>query len=78
MKNPFIRENNTGTLIAAAVGVVAAAGAGIWFYLRERRLAALEADRHEHALDYLGAKHPKKKLRTDVSDLGDIVHHAQL
>jgi hypothetical protein len=78
MKNPFIKDDNTLSWIAAGVGSVVAAGAGVWYYLRSRRLAAEEAYRHEHAQDYLQEKHPMmKKHKTDVSELGDLVHHAQ-
>ena len=81
MKNLLIREDKTALWISAAVTGVVAAGAGIWFYLHGKRAAAaeLEAYQHEHAQDYLEVKHPhKKKHKTDVHDLKDIVHHQQL
>jgi hypothetical protein len=78
MKNPFIKENNTGLWIAAAVGSAIAAAAGIWFYQRGKRAAELEAYRREHAQDYLeNKKHQMKKHKTDLHELGDLVHHDQ-
>jgi len=78
MKNPFKTDNNNGLLIAAAVTGALAAGAGIWFYIRGKRAAEVEAHRLEHAQDYLAGKQKKKKKqKTDVHDLVDMVHHQQ-
>jgi len=79
MKNLFIKENNNLSWIAAGAVGIAAAGAGIWYYIKDRRAAQQAADyAHEHAGDYLEAKHPhKRKQRTDVHDLENIVHHQQ-
>lgn len=79
MKNQFSKEDHSGLVIGAIIAGALAAGAGIWFYLRGKRAAEDEAYRHEHAQDYLAAKHmKKKKQKTDVSDLNDVVHHQQL
>jgi len=79
MKNPFNKEDHSGLIIGAIVAGALAAGAGIWFYLRGKRAAEQEAYRHEHAQDYLAGKHKKKKKhKTDVSNLADVVHHPQL
>lgn len=79
MKNLFRKEDNTGLWIAAALTGVLAAGAGIWFYVRGKRAAQDEAYRLEHAQDYLQGKHKKKKKhKTDVKDLSEVVHHQQL
>lgn len=77
MKNPFKKErSNTIVWIAAGVAGALAAGAGIWFYLRGRDAAEREAQRREHATDYLQAKRQKKKKqRTDISELKSIVNH---
>ena len=79
MKNPFSNESNSLAFIAAGAAGIAAAGAGIWYYIKERRAAQLQAAYvHEHAQDYLDAKHPHKhKQRTDVNELADILHHPQ-
>ncbi|MEO6523068.1 MAG: hypothetical protein ABIN91_15410 [Mucilaginibacter sp.] len=80
MKNPFIKESNSLAWITAGAAGIAAAGAGIWYYIKQRREGQLAAAyAHEHAGDYLEAKQPhKRKQRTDVHNLGDIVHHQQL
>jgi hypothetical protein len=79
MKNPLIKERSNGLWITAAVMSVLAAGTGIWFYVRGKRIAAqLEAYRHAHAQDYLEVKRPhKNKHKTDVSELRELVHHQQ-
>lgn len=78
MKNPFKQQDYTGLLIAAAITGTLAAGAGIWFYLRGKRAAEAEAYRHQHAQDYLANKRQgKKKHKTDIGELADIVHHQQ-
>ena len=79
MKNPFIKENHTLSWIAAGAAGIATVGTGIWYYIKQRREAQLAAAyAHEHAGDYLEAKHPhKRKQRTDVHELENIVHHQQ-
>jgi uncharacterized protein HemX len=75
MKNPFKKESNSQVLIAAGIAGALAAGAGILYYLRAKRAAEAEAYRHEHAQDYLDKKQPKKKKhKTDVSELSEIIH----
>jgi len=80
MKNPFIKQNNTLTWIAAGAAGIAAVSAGVWYYIKERREMQLAADyAHAHAGDYLEAKQPhKRKQRTNLHDLENIVHHQQL
>ena len=74
MKNPFNKEDHSGLIIGAIVAGALAAGAGIWFYLRGKRAAEAEAYRLEHAQDYLKKKQKKKK-KTGLNELEDIVHH---
>jgi hypothetical protein len=62
MKNPFIRENNSGLWIAAA-------GAAAWLYIK-RNTAVPEPD--EHATDYLQPKPAKHRKTTDVNELHPI------
>jgi uncharacterized protein HemX len=76
MKNPFAQKNNTGLWIAAAITGALAAGVGVWFYLQGKRSAEADASQPEHPQDYLEVKHPKKKKhKTDVHKLADLVHH---
>jgi hypothetical protein len=78
MKNLFVKENHTRLWITVSITGALAVGAGIWFYLRGKRAAELEASRKELARDYLEDRHfKKKKHKTDVSELGNLVHHAQ-
>lgn len=76
MKNPFLKEDHTALWIAAAVTGGLAACAGIWFYLHGKQAAAVEAEL-EYAQDYLKDKFSKKKkkIKTDLHELEDIVHH---
>lgn len=76
MKNPFNKQDHSGLIIGAIIMGALAAGAGIWFYLRGKRDAEENTYNYDHAQDYLEGKHKKKKKhKTDVSELGDIVHH---
>jgi uncharacterized protein HemX len=78
MKKILAEEDHAGLWIAAAITGALAAGAGIWFYLRGKRAAEAEAYRHEHAQDYLHDKqHKKKKHKTTVSELENLVDHPQ-
>ena len=78
MKNPFNKEDHSGLIIGAIVAGALAAGAGIWFYLRGKRAAEAEAYRLEHAQDYLKKKQKKKKkYKTGLNELEDIVQHQQ-
>jgi len=70
MKNPFVKENNSGAWIAAAATGLIAAGAAAW-YLVKRVSAKPHAD--EHALDYLQPAPLLHKKKTDVHDLHAIV-----
>ncbi|SCW87271.1 MULTISPECIES: hypothetical protein [unclassified Mucilaginibacter] len=76
MKNLFAQKNNTGLWITAGITGVLAAGAGIWFYFRGKKSDETAGSQQEHVQDYLEAKHPKKKKhKTDVDELADLVHH---
>jgi ABC-type nickel/cobalt efflux system permease component RcnA len=78
MKNPFKQEDNSALWISASIAGALAAAAGIWFYLRGKRAAEEEARRHEHAQDYLkDKKMHKKKHKTDVHELEDLIQHPQ-
>jgi len=74
MKNPFIKESNNGGLIAGIIMGAAAAGTGIYFYLKKRKaLAEAAAYAKEHANDYLQDKvHAIKKHKTDLHELHSI------
>jgi len=77
MKNPFAQKHDTGLWIATGIAGALAAGAGIWFYLRGKKLAEDQAQL-EYPQDYLEAKHPqKKKHKTDIHELSGLVHHQQ-
>lgn len=77
MRNPFTQKHGTGLWIATAVTGALVAGAGIWFYFRGRKLSGDQAGL-EHKQDYLKAKHlQKKKHKTDVHDLAQLVNHQQ-
>jgi hypothetical protein len=71
MKNPFIKESNSGLWIAAAVTGVLTAGAMAWLYLKRRATAPAE---EEHVPDYLQPA-PAKHKKTDINDLHTIVAH---
>ena len=72
----FVKDDRTAIWVGAAVAGALAAGAGLWFYLKGKRVAEEEAYRHEHAQDYLkGKKKKKKKHKTDLHELSNIVAH---
>ena len=73
MKNPFQKEDNTGALIAyIAIGALAA-GAVTYLYLKKRSALKTAAKAgKEHALDYLKPHHVKKKVTTDLHELGKL------
>lgn len=67
MKNPFVKENNVGLWIAGAVtGLLTAAGAAAWYFIRKGKA---EAEHDEHATDYLKPKPGLHKKKTDPHDL---------
>jgi len=77
MKNPFKKQDNSNILIAGlALGAIFA-GAITWLYIKRKAdIDAAAAELHDHAQDYLKKKGKQaKKLKTDVSDLADIVQH---
>lgn len=69
MKNPFVKENNSGVLIAAAVTGILAAGATAWYYIKR---AAANKTHDEHATDYLKPVPLLHKKKTDLHDLHTI------
>jgi hypothetical protein len=78
MKNPFHKEDHSVKLIAGlALGAIFA---GAITYLYIKRKADIEdtaAELKEHAKDYLKKKEKfAKKVKTDVNDLADIIHHS--
>jgi len=79
MKNLFQNNEISPIVVGAAVAGVLAAGTSLWYYLSRMRATALDAAyQHEHAQDYLGAMHPKKrKQKTDVGELTGLVNHNQ-
>lgn len=70
MKNPFIKENNNGLWIAAAITGAIAAGTLAWFYIK-RATGAPKPDLP--ANDYLKPKPGKHKKTTDLHELHTIV-----
>ena len=69
MKNPFIKENDSGFWIAAAVSGAIAAGTIAWIYFT-RTIAEPEPD--ENATDYLKPRSGKHRKTTDLHDLHTI------
>jgi hypothetical protein len=72
MKNPFIRENNTGMWIAGlGIGLVAA-GAAAYYWARNSGEAETMAE-GSHATDYLANRTGgTKKHKSDVSELAQM------
>jgi esterase/lipase len=77
MKNPFHKEDNSNILIAGlALGAIFAGAITYLYIKRKADIDAAAAELKEHAQDYLKEKGKKaKKIKTDISELGDIVHH---
>ena len=78
MKNPFKQEDNSGLLIGTLILTAAAVGTATYYYVKRRReLAEAAAQLKEHATDYLKekAKKAKKKQKTDVHELQNLVKH---
>ncbi len=71
MKNPFIKQSNSGLWIAAAITGAVAAGAAAWYYIKR----AAKPLHEEHALDYLKPAPALHKKKTDVHDLHTIATH---
>lgn len=80
MKNPFVKEDNSGITIAAvAIGAIAA-GAIAYLYATKKgfafrkKLSSKSDAVKEHATDYLQHKAPKlKKKTTDLHEIEAIV-----
>jgi len=64
MKNPF-KENNV-LWIAAAITSVIAAGAAVWYAMKQ---ASPKMEHEEHTTDYLQTKPRLHKKKTDLHDL---------
>lgn len=77
MKNPFKHEDNSFKLVAGLT--LGAIFAGAITYLYIKRKADIEdaaKELKDHAQDYLKKKEKQaKKLKSNVSDLADIIHH---
>lgn len=69
MKNPFVRENNSGAWIAAAATGLIAAGVAAWYLVRR---TTNKPENTEHALDYLQPAPLIHKKKTDLHDLHTI------
>ncbi|MBB5396449.1 MULTISPECIES: hypothetical protein [unclassified Mucilaginibacter] len=78
MKNPFKKhDSSSGKLVAGlALGAIFA-GAIVYLYIKRKAdIEAEAAELKEHAQDYLKEKHKgAKKLKTDVSELANVVSH---
>lgn len=80
MKNPFVKEDNSGLVIAAvAIGAIAT-GAIAYLYSTKKgfafrkKLSGGTNEAKEHAKDYLEKKtHKLKKKTTDLHEIEDIV-----
>ena len=80
MKNPFVKEDNTGLIITAvAVGAIAAGAIAYLAITKQgfsfrKKLAHATDDAKEHATDYLQKKsHQLKKKTADLHDIQEIV-----
>lgn len=73
MKNPFIRENNTGMWIAGlGIGLVAAGAAAYYWVKNSGETEAINEER-PHSTDYLANRHGNmKKHKSDVSELAQM------
>lgn len=70
MKNPFKNNDNTSTWIFAAVAGAITVGVVAFLYFKKKEN---DAEEEEHTTDYLQVRIPKKRKRSDVSELEDIV-----
>ena len=77
MKNPFKKHDNSNKLLAGlALGAIFAGAITYLYIKRKGDIEAAAAELKEHAQDYLKDKEKKaKKLKSDVSELADIVQH---
>ncbi len=69
MKNPFKHNDNTSTWIFAAVAGAITVGVVTFLYFKKKEY---DAEEEEHVTDYLQVRIPKKRKRSDVSELEDI------
>jgi hypothetical protein len=75
MKNPFKQNDNTSTWIFAAIAGAITVGVVAFLYFKKNEENAEEDD--DHTTEYLQLRVPKKrKQRTDVHELEDIVAHS--
>jgi hypothetical protein len=77
MKNPFKQNDSSGKLLAGLALGAAFAGAIVYLYIKRKAdIDAAAAELKEHAQDYLKEKRKgAKKLKTDVSELANVIHH---
>lgn len=79
MKIPFkfTKEDNSNKLLAGlALGAIFAGAITYLYIKRKADIDAAAAELKEHAQDYLKQRKEKaKKLKSDVSDLTEIVEH---
>jgi len=75
MKNPFIKENNSGMWIAGlGIGIIAA-GAAAYYWVKNNGETEAITEGRPHANDYLINRSGKmKKHKSDVNDLAEIVN----
>lgn len=81
MKNPFNKKKNTAQWIGVAIAGALAVAAITCLYLYRKRAKTSIAGHPSHDQDYLEVKHnktKKKKHKTDIHELGNIVQHPQI
>ena len=73
MKNPFIKENNSGMWIAGlGIGLVAA-GAAAYYWVKNKSQSEEMFNSNHHATDYLTNRNGgMKKHKSDISELAPI------
>ena len=70
MKNPFVKQNNTGMWIAGlGIGLVAA-GAAAYYWVKNIGESEVSTEGRPHATDYLANRTGgTKKHKSDISEL---------
>jgi hypothetical protein len=71
MRNPFVKEGYRGVWIAAAATGLLAAGAGAWYYIKQK--AASRKKHFEEATAYLKPAPLLAKKKTDLHELYTIM-----
>ncbi len=74
MKNPFIKQNNTGMWIAGlGIGLVAA-GAAAYYWVKNSGETEAITEGRPHETDYLANRNgAMKKHKSDINDLPQYV-----